>query len=83
MGAVRGGSRKCLAMLHLNGDSQRVASPSAALGLPVEVRRGSGAGPARLPCGSYKPLGLQHLCRELCILRSSLFLLRFPPGWLQ
>jgi hypothetical protein len=30
----------------------------------------------RLPCGSYKPLVLKHLCIEFCILRSSLFLSR-------
>ena len=34
---VGGMSRKCLVLSHLNWDSKRVAPPSAALGLPVEV----------------------------------------------
>ena len=82
-GALRGGSRKCSVMRYLSGDSKDGGPPSAVLGCTGQVRRRSGACPARLPCGSYKTLGLRHLRRESCILRSPLFLLRFPPERLQ
>jgi hypothetical protein len=68
MGALRGGSRKCLVMRHLSGDSMGGGHTSAALGCRGQVRRRSGACPARLPCGSCKALELLHLCRECCIL---------------